>query len=186
MMARSRGSTQRPNTLMQLSRSSVCQHHLATHGRTIHVARSYAYPDFRGWPLSRPSRGQEAFLNIVLHQVPEMRLIHRPTGCQLPGYWRDGLARAGRVRRTTFLRWEAISGFPKLACDQAMQRVLRIKQRNARILGSSDPSCTGRTASIQSERPGFGSQRAHHGPETRHSSSPPAGCPVQLRILSSI
>ena len=26
----------RPDTLMQLSRSSLCQHHLATHGRTIH------------------------------------------------------------------------------------------------------------------------------------------------------
>ena len=36
MLARSTGSTTRPNTLMQLSRSSVCQHHLATHGRTIH------------------------------------------------------------------------------------------------------------------------------------------------------
>jgi hypothetical protein len=36
MMARSTGSTTRPNTLMQLSRSSVRQHHLATHGRTIH------------------------------------------------------------------------------------------------------------------------------------------------------
>jgi hypothetical protein len=36
MLARSNSSTQRPNTLMQLSRSSVCQHHLATHGRTIH------------------------------------------------------------------------------------------------------------------------------------------------------
>jgi hypothetical protein len=39
MMARSRRSTTRPNTLMQLSRSSVCQHHLATHGRTIQMAR---------------------------------------------------------------------------------------------------------------------------------------------------
>jgi uncharacterized membrane protein len=36
MMARSTGSTLRPNTVMQLSRSSVRQHHLATHGRTIH------------------------------------------------------------------------------------------------------------------------------------------------------
>lgn len=40
MMARSTGSTLRSNTLMQLSRASVCKHHHVTRGRTIHCGPS--------------------------------------------------------------------------------------------------------------------------------------------------
>ena len=65
LLARSTGSTTRPNTLMQLSRSSVCQHHLATHGRTIHNGTGSKIK-----PYFRKSRLKRTFTRQRLETVP--------------------------------------------------------------------------------------------------------------------
>ena len=42
---------QRPDTLLQLSRSSVLKLHLATHGRAIHCGTKRHQGDRLAWPL---------------------------------------------------------------------------------------------------------------------------------------
>jgi hypothetical protein len=78
----------RPNTLMQLSRSSVRHHHLATHGRTIHNGTSQKYAEL----LQR--RDKRTFI-WVAQRFTLLRLV----GC-LPR--RNGAAaRAAGVRQAS-------------------------------------------------------------------------------------
>src|SRR5260370_16193255 len=90
MMARSKiAPLQRPNTLMQLSRSSVLELPLATRGRAIHLARLYGpavrcKSDLRIWRrlvlrfCIRPLNGTFVFLAIMDIRARPISFSERP------------------------------------------------------------------------------------------------------------